>query len=234
MSELLTSASDANGRVILALDQSSLGDGRECLMLSVRMGNRALPLLWEVVHTKGAIGWDVQERLLQRFTSIMPIGQKILLSADRFYGTASLVQFCKNWGQYRIRLKGNLIFHAPEGGTLTMDEAHSKRISACRNVTFNKTATQTNIGILHESGHPEPWLIAMDGEPSRKTVLEYGKRWAIEAMFSDFKSRGFSITNSKLTDCKRMERLILVMAIALIITTFVGIHHHLSYTQKNA
>jgi hypothetical protein len=59
-------------------------------------------------------------------------------------------------------------------------------------------------------------------------------RNCIEAMFSEFKSRGCSITNSKLTDCKRMERIILVMAIALIITTFVGIQHHHTYTQKNA
>jgi hypothetical protein len=65
--------------------------------------------------------------------------------------------------------------------------------------------------------------IAMDAEPNRQTALDYGKRWGIEAMFSD----------SKLTDCKRMERLILVMALALIITTFVGIHQHHSYTQKN-
>jgi hypothetical protein len=176
MFELLGSATDANGRVILALDQSCLGDGRECLMLSMRMGNRALPLLWEVVHTKGAIGWEVQERLLQRFTALMPLGQKILLSADRFYGTASLVQFCQNWGwQYRIRLKGNLIFHLPDGGTLTMDEAHVRRISTCKNVIFNNTTTQTNIGMPHEAAHPEPWFIAMDAEPSRNTTLEYGK-----------------------------------------------------------
>jgi hypothetical protein len=44
-------------------------------------------------------------------------------------------------------------------------------------------------------------------------------------MFSDFKSCGFSIADSKLTDCKRMERLILVMALALIITTSVGIQN---------
>jgi hypothetical protein len=70
-----------------------------------------------------------KQKCYKRFTAIMPIGQKILLSADRFYGTAPLVQFCKNWGwQYRIRLKGNLIFTLPEGGTLTMEEAHTKRI----------------------------------------------------------------------------------------------------------
>jgi hypothetical protein len=177
----------------------------------------------------------VQERLLKRFTAIMPLGQKLMLTADRFYGTHTLVQFCQNWGwQHRIRLKGNLIFTLPEGGTLTMNEAHEKRMSACKNVTFNKTEVTTNIGILHESGHPEPWYIAMDAEPSRNTVLDYGKRWAIEAMFSDFKSRGFSITDSKLTDCKRMERLILVMAIALIFATFIGITNSNDYTKKNA
>jgi hypothetical protein len=53
MAELLAAASDAQGVAVLALDQSCLGDGRECLMLSVRMGNRALPLLWEVVNTGG-------------------------------------------------------------------------------------------------------------------------------------------------------------------------------------
>jgi hypothetical protein len=165
----------------------------------------------------------IQERLLKRFTAIMPLGQKILLSADRFYGTASCVQFCKNWGwQYRIRLKGNLIFCLPEGDTLTMDEAHARRITVCKNLTFNNTTTHTHIGILHEAGHPEPWFIAMDAVPARKTVLEYGKRWTIKTMFSDFKSRGFSLTHSKLTDCNRMECLILVMAIALIITTFVN------------
>lgn len=233
IAELLLAASDAKGVATLAMDQSSLGDGRECLMISVRYGKRALPLLWEVVKTKGAIGWDVQERLLKRFCEIMPISQKIMLTADRFYGTQMLVQFCQSWGwSYRIRLKGNLIFYHNDG-TITAMEAHRKGMTSLHNATFYKTDVITNIGILHESGHPEPWFIAMDAEPTRQTVLDYGKRWAIEAMFSDFKSRGFSITHSKLTDCKRMERLILVMTIALIFATVVGITQQNTYTKKN-
>ena len=232
IAELLEVSSDVGGIAVLAMDQSSLGDGRECLMLSVRVGTRALPVLWEVVQTKGAIGWDVQERLLRRLTDIIPIGQKIMFTADRFYGTHTLVQFCKDWGWgYRIRLKGNLIF-IHEGGTMTPDEAHRKGISVLNDATFHKAGVTTNIGILHEAGHPEPWFIAMDATPSRNTILDYGKRWSCEAMFSDFKSRGFSITQSKLTDCKRMERLILVMAIALIVATSVGRKNKKSYTQK--
>ena len=231
---LLQASSDKNGVAVLAMDQSSLGDGRECLMVSVRHGKRALPLLWEVVKTKGAIGWDVQERLLVRLTEILPIGQKIMLTADRFYGTHTLVQFCKDWGwSYRIRLKGNLIFHHNDG-TITTTEAHKKGMTSLQHATFHKTDVTTHIGILQDKGHEEPWFIAMDATPSRRTILDYGKRWSIESMFSDFKSRGFGITQSKLTDCKRMERLILVMALALIFATGVGINNQHTYSQKNA
>ena len=40
-------------------------------------------------------------------------------------------------------------------------------------------------------------------------------RWGIECMFSDFKSRGFSITKTHLKHEDRIERLILVLTIAL-------------------
>lgn len=46
----------------------------------------------------------------------------------------------------------------------------------------------TNLGILHEVGHEEPWIIAMECTPTPAAVLDYGARWAIEPTFSDFKS----------------------------------------------
>jgi hypothetical protein len=52
----------------------------------------------------------------------------------------------------------------------------AKTYRHCTHATFNKTETTTPIGILQESGHPEPWYIAMDAEPTRETVLDYGKR----------------------------------------------------------
>ena len=73
----------------------------------------------------------------------------------------------------------------------------------------------TNIGVLHEKGHKEPWIIAMDATPSRYTTLDYGMRWGIETMFSDFKSRGFGLMQSHIRKPERLERLILVMSIAL-------------------
>jgi len=80
----------------------------------------------------------------------------------------------------------------------------------------------TNLGILHEAGHPEPWIIAMDCIPTRATVLDYGARWAIEPMFSDFKGRGFELEDSQLEHADRLERLILIMSLAMYWCVRVG------------
>jgi hypothetical protein len=45
-------------------------------------------------------------------------------------------------------------------------------------------------------------------------VLDYGMRWGIEPPFSDMKSRGFGITNTQLRHADRLERLMLILAIA--------------------
>ena len=55
----------------------------------------------------------------------------------------------------------------------------------------------------------------MDCSPTRAAVLDYGARWAIEPTFSDFKSRGFQLEDSQLEHADRLERLILIMALAM-------------------
>lgn len=208
--------SGARGQtIVLSLDQSKISDGFECLMLSMRVGDRAIPVSWRVVATEGNIGFDVQEGLLDAVKVMIPEGLSVLLAADRFYGTSALVNWCQKHGwQYRIRLKGNMIFHH-EGGEITSSQAINLNIAALENAIFNNTNIQTNIGILHESGHKEPWFIAMDCKPSKYKVLDYGMRWGIECMFSDFKSRGFGITKTHLKHADRIERLILILTLAL-------------------
>jgi len=95
--------------VILQMDQSHINDMNEVLMLSVRLRKRALPVAWRVRSTQGNIGFPVQKELLDSVLAWLPDNVTIMLAADRFYGTAQLVEWCQNAGwSYRIRLKGNL------------------------------------------------------------------------------------------------------------------------------
>jgi len=213
--EIAGMAGDKGKTVILMMDQSKISDGFECLMVSMRVGERAIPVAWKVKEVKGNIGFDDQERLLDAVFSMMPEGVDILLAADRFYGTAMLIGWCQQQGwRYRIRLKDNLIlFH--EGGEITTGEAAKANMTAVTNAALNESGVTTHIGILHEQGHKEPWIIAMSELPSKARILDYGMRWGIEPMFSDFKSRGFGITKTQLQHAERIERLILVLTIAL-------------------
>jgi hypothetical protein len=120
----------SNGQtIILMLDQSKISDGFECLMVSLRLAERAIPVAWKVGETIGPIGFETQKVLLDGVKNMMPEGTSILLSADRFYGTASMIEWCQKAGwDYRIRLKSNLILEHEKGEITTGQAADYKRL----------------------------------------------------------------------------------------------------------
>jgi len=77
----------ASGRVVLVMDQTKASDRHQILMLSLRFGERALPLAWQVEATERAIGFAVQQQLLEAVAPWLPPQAEICLMADRFHGT---------------------------------------------------------------------------------------------------------------------------------------------------
>src|SRR3954449_1719741 len=53
----LRQAGATDGTVVLLLDQSKVSARHQMLVLSVRVGERALPLAWRVRETRGSIGF---------------------------------------------------------------------------------------------------------------------------------------------------------------------------------
>lgn len=187
-------AGGRNGQtVLLSMDQTDLGDRMAVLMVGLRVGDRALPLAW------------------------LPDGAGVLLSADRFYPSADLFAWLHEHRRgYRLRLKGNLLVDPGYGDEVTTGAlAQGVTERYLPGVRLFAQGVMTNLGILHEAGHPEPWIIAMDCASTRAAVLDYGARWAIEPMFADFKGRGFELEDSQLEHADRLERPILIMSLAM-------------------
>jgi len=220
--EVLCRLAGEDQPLVLILDQSKLSDRHQVLMLAVRYGERALPLLWRVEATEGAIGFAVQKVLLDAAVFLLPEGADICLMADRFYGTADLISWCqhRNW-DYRLRLKGNLVVRDAQDRRTTGQLAKD-RVFALENVHLTARKATTNIGIIHDPNHAEPWIIAMSARPGYLTTLDYSARWAIEPMFSDFKSRGFGIEDTQIHHPDRLARLLLVMALAIYTAVSTG------------
>jgi hypothetical protein len=93
--ELLEMICSKKQTAILSLDQSKLSNGFECLMVSLRLGERAVPVGWRVIETEGEIGFEIQKPLLESISKMIPEGIQALLSADRFYGTSALISLCQ-------------------------------------------------------------------------------------------------------------------------------------------
>lgn len=215
--QALYQAAVAGQTILIAMDQTDLGDRFAVLMLSVRVGERALPLTWLVEGGAANIGWEGQRKLLERVRSWLPESARVMLLADRFYPSAGLFEWLRqNSWSWRIRLKGNLSVDVGDSAVRTTgDLAVGVRERYEVDARLFETGVATSIGVLHEPGHPEPWIIAMDQRPSRASVLDYGARWSIEPMFSDFKTRGFRLESTHLQVPGRLDRLLLIMTLAM-------------------
>jgi hypothetical protein len=62
----------------------------------------------------------------------------------------------------------------------------------------------------------------MSATPGYLKTLDYSARWAIEPMFSDFKSRGFGIEDTLIQHPDRLTRLLLVTALAIYTAVSTG------------
>lgn len=216
----------AAAQIEIILDQSKLSERHQVLMLALRFGERALPLAWRVEQTAGPIGLAQQLGLLDLLAAWLPVeGADVVVLADRFYGTPGLIAACaaRGW-DYRLRLKGNLRVFVP-------GHAASARVADLTRTQPYLTAVEltavqrvrTNIGVIHDPGHDEPWIVAMSARPGYLTTLDYAKRWGIEPMFSDFKSRGFGLDDTQIRYPDRLARLVLVMALALYCAVSTGL-----------
>jgi Transposase DDE domain len=214
------------GRVELILDQSKLSERYQVLMLALRLGEGAVPLAWRVEQTAGPIGLAQQRRLLDLVATWLPEQAEVVVLADRFYGTPGLIAACaaRGW-DYRLRLKGSLrVFVPGHAASARVGDLAAAQQPYLTGVELTAAArVRTNIGVIHDPGHDEPWIVAMSAKPAYLTTLDYARRWGIEPMFSDFKSRGFGLDDTQIRYPDRLARLVLVMALALYCAVSTGL-----------
>lgn len=230
--QAVRAASGSGETLILCIDQTPISDRFGILMVSLRFGGRALPLLWRVRKGTGNIGYDICKEILDKIRSVISPEAKVLLLGDRFYGQVSLIAYCRRhrW-DYRLRLKGNLKVFMEDGTEASAKElvpaTTGRKEVYLENVLLTEQRVPTNLSILQEPGHEEPWILATGSSPNYYTTLDYGMRWGCEAMFSDFKTRGFGLEDTRLERTDRVARLLLILSVALHWCVFTGISDRL-------
>ena len=217
--ERLAAAAKGGQRIVLAMDQTEIGHRHAILMISMRYENRAIPLAWRVEEGEANIGAAKQVELVNLVDSWLPPGASPILMGDRFYPSGELFVALAGlgWG-WRIRMKATASLvcsfaHADCVGDL--DAMAEGSYYGDSNAAIFNTQLPMSIGWLREKGHADSWCIAMDCPASEAATRDYGLRWGIETMFSDFKSRGFNLQKSQMEKSERLSKLLLLVALAM-------------------
>jgi hypothetical protein len=204
------------------------------LMAAAVLGSRAIPLLW-ATYTEGQLYKSqnsYEEGLLRLLVSMLPEGVKVILLADRGFGRTELARTCRNLGvRFLIRIKPDVcVTHTSYTGRL--DDYPIKkgmwRVLAGAQYRSDKAAT-LNVVIRWKKGLPEKrdeaWFLMTDlsGNAVRLTGL-YARRMAIEELFRDAKDGryGLGLGQTQVETAGRLDRLILIVALALILLSGLG------------
>lgn len=83
--------------ILLSMDQTDLGNQMALLMISLRVGDRALSLAWLAETGAANIDFNGQKRLLEQVLAWILAGVPVL-SADRFYPSIDLFEWLHRQG----------------------------------------------------------------------------------------------------------------------------------------
>lgn len=215
----------------LALDTTVLWNRCCVVVLSVVCHGRAIPLLWQTLeHPSASVSAEVVIALLQRAGRLLADFGAITVLADRGFPSAELLRWFEGRPRWRyvMRLRGDAEIHgtaAPLGCQVRRLRLRRGECRGFRGVRLWADRTQpVNLLLAHPTGLPveEPWYLISNAELSLDLVWSYAQRFCCEQLFRDQKSGIFQLASSGLREPERIDRLLLVVAIAVLAGSLQG------------
>ena len=209
----------------------------QTLVASVVFKGRSIPVCWasckKHVYDGHRSRNAFEESLLLMLRSMIPQQVKVILLADRGFGRTELARFCQNHGfSYVIRIQPNVHANcASYKGKLIDYPVHKGICKLLKSVAYRSHHTVTqNIVIRWVRGLPskrdECWFLMTDllAGPAQISTL-YGRRMSIEQLFRDQKNKrnGWSLRDTRITRPERIDRLLLILAIAYLLLCGLGL-----------
>lgn len=221
-------------KIMIVVDGTMVfGDRLQIYRLSLVHGCRAVPLGWIVTRGTGLIEAKRMQKLFKRTAAFLaPYTKHVTLLADRGFRDHDWAELCLAVGwRWRIRVPKNTIVTFANGQTCRIDQLGVKpgTVRCFQAVRLTRTDLfLANLAVTWSVGdakHPPELVAVMSGQhASAKTLLQYAWRMRIEQSFRDDKSGGFDMAHTRLIHPKRLERLLLAVAIATLWCHELGEH----------
>ena len=214
-------------RLYLALDTTVLWN-RYCMIhLSVICGGRAIPFVWKVMeHKSCTVAFGEYKLMLRLAHRLLSQHSDVMLLADRGFANHQLISWLKTsqW-HYCLRLPCDVFIHGARRHPIELKYLYPPQSEAIlyHNVgLWLDGKCRSNFVLANVKGVKEPWAVITDEEPTLQILWQYAMRFRIEELFLDSKSGVFELEESKIRQPQALERLYLVVALALLFATTHG------------
>jgi hypothetical protein len=237
VSKLLATILPEDKKWILCMDRTNWKLGKlnvNLLVLAVAYKGMAVPLMWkfltkeengESIGKRGNSNFEERKELMQRFIKLFGVDRIEALTADReFIGKEWFKWLNKNNIPYIIRIRNNTLTNKEFMNTSSINELF-EHIDEDEFYSFGKTSifdTIVYLGGIKASKSNEPLCVVSNRPMDKDTILTYKKRWEIESMFGALKSKGFNLEESKISESKKIEKLMAFLSIAFVWSIMVG------------
>jgi len=234
----------------LVFDPTNQTDRATVAVLGLVVHRRALPLAWLVLP--GQDTWpvsleEVLAQLCQQVVAVLPADCCVTLVADRGIPAVTLLDCCCTHGWHTVvRLsadaKQSALVRFPNGHRCLVwelvDEPGQRWYGSVE--IFRSEGWRTlELTIYWPQRYEQPWLLLSDRPAGQERVTEYRRRMRIEATFQDCKRRGWNLEASKREALDRLDRLLLVVFLALWWLELLGLQvirrglrHHYDRTER--
>jgi hypothetical protein len=223
-------------KLLIALDWVDI-KGFQTLVASAVLKGRSTPIAWASTTNHVYDGHRsrnaFEESLLLVLREMIPRNIKVVILADRGFGRTALATFCQRQGfGYVIRIQPSVTvrLHGFDGKLL--DYPVYKGIAkVLKRVSYRSDGAVTQNVVVHwrknlPKKRDECWFLMTDlAGTAHQLCRLYGRRMTIEQLFRDDKSKrnGWSLRDTQITKPERLDRLLLILAIAYLLLCGIGL-----------
>lgn len=222
ISKLLMKMFKAN-QVFLCLDRTNWMFGKRhinILVLAVAYKDMAIPIMWSFLNHKGNSNVEQRISLVQRFINLF--GTKCIkcLLADREFIGDQWLKWLDNHGiPFVIRVRENMKLGQARGELTTANHlVHGLKpgerlsLSGKRRITGSSNAIKLFVAACRNK-EGELVIVITNRDPE-EALDHYKIRWEIECLFGCLKTRGFNFESTHITETKKIDTMLSLLAIA--------------------
>lgn len=215
-------------KVYLAMDRTNWYWGKKpinVLMLSICYEGIAIPLFWTVLKKAGSSNAHEQIELLSRFVKVF--GKSVIqaLLADREFPSKELISWLVSQNiPFYLRMKGNVDVGIKNRKKFRKSAQLFSQLGTYQHKAFGMKVYVfgQELYLAASKNSCEQLMIIVTNQPPKNAIACYLRRWEIETLFSALKSKGWRFEDTHVTDQKRIQKILALLAIGFVWAHRIG------------